>query len=415
METLQSTEAALLLIILQLSAIIAVARLAGVASSRLGQPVVVGEILAGILLGPSVLGRVAPGLSASLFPPSTTQTIQMISQIGLIFLMFLIGLEFDFGHIRTHGRAAALVAVSGIACPFALGAALGAWMAPGFPGVNATGFTLFLATALSITAIPVLGRVMVEFNLQRTELGVLTITAAAIDDALGWTLLALVAAFVGARLDLLDGLRMAGFTLAFTAGMVLVVRPLLLRGIRWTLARGDLSPNALAATLVLLFLSAAATSLIGIFSLFGALVLGAVLHDQEEFRQAVFRRLKDFVAVFFLPIFFTHTGLQTDLGTLESPGMLGMLAAVVAAGFAGKFLGCAAAARLSGLSARRAAAVGVMMNARGLMGLIAASAGVHMGVLPRPAYTMLVALCVVSTLALAPALRRLLDDAPQSR
>src|SRR2546423_9454722 len=199
--TPHQTEATVLIIILQLSVIIAIARVAGWVSHRLGQPTVVGEIVAGMILGPSFFGRFFPGLSASLFPASAAPIINIVSQVGLILLMFLIGLEFDFAHIKTHGRTSALVAVCGIALPFALGAGLGLWMAPFFPGSNHLGFTLFLATALSITAIPVLGRVMVEFNIHRTELGVLTITAAAIDDALGWILLAVVAAIVGSHFE----------------------------------------------------------------------------------------------------------------------------------------------------------------------------------------------------------------------
>lgn len=400
----------LLVIILQLALIIAVARVAGNVARRMGHPMVVGEILAGLILGPSFLGRLFPQVSAALFPASTNEVIGVISQLGLILLMFLIGMEFDFGHVREHGKTAGLVAVSGIALPFALGLGLGAWMRPYFPGVSAAGFSLFLATALSITAIPVLGRVMVEFNIQRTRIGVLTITAAAIDDALGWILLAVVAAIVGAHFDPLLTLRMLGLTALFCLLMGFVVRPLLLRWLpRAVDARtGQLSLNALAVIFVLMFLCAAATNLIGIFSIFGAFILGAVMYDQERFREAVFQRLKDFVTAFFLPVFFTFTGLQTDMGSLGSGIMWLFLGGVLAASFVGKFVGCSAAALVSGLQPRQAACVGIMMNTRGLMGLIAANVGLQMNAIPGEVYCMLVLMCTVSTILLSPVLRRLI-------
>lgn len=410
MSSAHQTESTLLIITLQLVVIIAIARVAGNISRRFGHPIVVGEIMAGLILGPSFLGRLFPDVSKVLFPTSINEIINVISQLGLIFLMFLIGLEFDFGHIKTHGKTAALVAVCGIALPFLLGLLVGWCMLPYFPGINKIGFLLFLATALSITAIPILGRVMVEFNIQRTELGVLTITAAAMDDALGWILLAVVAAVVGAHFDPLITLRMVTLTLLFAVGMGMIVRPLLIRWIRTaTDARtGELSLNALATILVIMFLCAVATNLIGIFSIFGAFILGAVLYDQDHFREAVFQRLKDFITAFFLPIFFTFTGLHTNMGSLGAGIMWMFLIAVLAASFIGKFVGCAVAARLSGLPSRQAACVGIMMNARGLMGLIAANVGLQMGAIPEQVYCMLVLMCVVSTVMLSPILRRLM-------
>jgi K+:H+ antiporter len=410
MSDAHKTEALLLTIIIQLAVIIAVARLAGNLARRLGHPMVVGEIVAGLVLGPSFLGRLFPQVSAVLFPHSTTQVINIISQIGLILLMFLIGLEFDFGHIRTHGRTAALVAVSGITLPFVLGLGIGSWMHSYFPHMNPVGFSLFLATALSITAIPVLGRVMVEFNIQRTGIGVLTITAAAIDDALGWILLAIVAAIVGAHFDLLVTLRMVLLTLLFTLAMGLVARPLFIRWIRRAVDSkdGHLTLDALAVVFVAMFACAAITNLIGIFSIFGSFALGAVLYDQDRFREAVFHRLKDFVTAFFLPVFFTYTGLHTDMGSLGTGIMWVLLGAVLAASFVGKFVGCGIAARLSGLAPQQAACVGIMMNARGLIGLIAANVGLQIGAIPREVYCMLVLMCVFSTVILSPVLRRLI-------
>ncbi len=410
MSSAHQTEATLLIILLQLALILAIARFAGSVSRRLGHPMVVGEILAGMALGPSLLGRWYPSLSAALFPLSVKPIIGVVSQLGLIFLMFLIGLEFDFGHIRAHGRTAAIVAVSGIALPFVFGFGLGFWMHPSFPSVDRLGFSLFLAVALSITAIPVLGRVMIEFNIQRTQLGVLTITAAAMDDALGWILLAVVSAIIGAHFEMGTALKMLALTALFTAGMGFVVRPLLVRWIQTVVDphTGQLSLNGLAVTLIILFLCAAATNLIGIFSIFGAFVLGVILYDQHAFREAIFGRLKDFVTVFFLPIFFTFTGLYTDMGSLDSGRLWLYLGAVLLASFVGKFCGCLFGAKLSGLGTRQASCVGIMMNTRGLMGLIAANVGLQMGVVPKPVYCMLVLMCIVSTVLLSPVLRRLM-------
>lgn len=410
MSEAHNTEAFLLRVILQLAVIISVARLAGTFSRRLGHPMVVGEIIAGLILGPSLLGRLLPSFSHALFPAETAPVINIISQLGLILLMFLIGLEFDFGHVRTHGKAAALVAVCGIVFPFALGLLLGRWMAPYFPQVNGTAFSLLLATALSITAIPVLGRVLVEFNIHRTEIGTLTITAAAIDDAIGWILLAVVSAIIGAQFDPGATGRMVVFTLVFGAVMGLIIRPICIRGIRKAMAHGNgrLSLDALAVVFTAVFAAAAVTNVIGIFSVFGAFVLGAVLYDQDEFREAVFQRLKDFVTAFFLPVFFTYTGLHTNIGSLGTGIMWVFLAAVLAASFVGKFTGCMLAARLSGLKARQAACVGIMMNTRGLMGLIAANVGLQMHAIPQEVYSMLVLMCVFSTGLLSPVLRRLM-------
>jgi len=410
MNDAHQTEAVLLRVILQLAVIIAAARLAGVLSRRLGHPMVVGEIIAGLVLGPSLLGHFLPEFSCALFPPSTAPIINIISQLGLILLMFLIGLEFDFGHVRTHGKTAALVAVCGIVFPFTLGLLLGRWMAPHFPQVNSTAFSLLLATALSITAIPVLGRVLVEFNIHRTEIGTLTITAAAIDDAIGWILLAVVSAIIGAQFDPGATVRMVVLTVLFAVVMGLIVRPLCIYGIRKAMAHGQghLTLDALAVVFTAVFAAAAVTNVIGIFSVFGAFVLGAVLYDQDEFREAVFQRLKDFVTAFFLPVFFTYTGLHTNIGSLGTGIMWLFLAAILVASFIGKFSGCALAARLSGLKPRQAACVGIMMNTRGLMGLIAANVGLQMHAIPQEVYSMLVLMCVFSTGLLSPVLRRLM-------
>ena len=406
-------EALLVTLLIQLIVIVLIARVAGQVGRRLGHPIVVGEILAGLILGPSFLGKAFPSAFHALFPPdgsgSTNQVIYMVSQIGLIFLMFLIGMEFDFGNIKAHGKSAGLVSIMGIVLPFVLGVGFGIWLHPQFPETNQTAFCLFIGTAVSITAIPILGRILIEFNLTRTNVGVLTITAAAIDDALGWVCLAVVSAIVSARLNALATVEMIALVALFAVALVAGLRPLAISWIRRLPdENGNLGLAGLATLIVAILACAVATNKIGISSLFGPFMLGAILFDQEEFRERVFRQMKGFVTAFFLPIFFTFTGLHTDMGSLTTPLMWIALALLLFVSFFGKLVGCTLAARLSGFAPRQAMAIGVMMNTRALMGLIAANIGRELGAVTPPVYCMLVLMCVLSTIMASPALRRLI-------
>lgn len=416
-----SVEAVVLPLLLQLALIILTARLFAWLFRRLGQPGVVGEVAAGLVLGPSVLGRLSPdlfravfhpdvaGLPAELADPLLGWVLTSLSQLGLVFLLFLIGLEFDFGHLRWHGRSALAISAAGATLPFALGYGL-AWVLRPHVGDNipALGFALFLGTALSITAVPVLGRMMMELNITRTRLGTITMAAAAVDDAVGWVLLATVAAIVRAAFDPAQTALMAGETVGFTAAMVLLARPVLRRWARAALRRGDgeLGVGALAVLLAVLFGCAIATGQIGIHVVFGSFLLGAVLSGEHDFRLAVGRRLRDFVSAFFLPLFFATTGLRTDVGSLDS-WQLGLLAALVtAAAVVGKLGGCCLAAWLSGLTVRESACVGALMNTRALMALIVINVGKDLGVIPDSVFCMLVLMALVTTLMTTPLLLR---------
>jgi Kef-type K+ transport system membrane component KefB len=380
-------ESILLPVLFQLAIIVLAARLFFVLFRKLRQPGVVGEIVAGLVLGPSVLGYFWPGAEAAIFHPKVAgvdpqifdivlqQTFSMMAQLGLIFLLFLIGLGFDFSHLRRQGRAAAAISAAGVALPFLLGLALVPLLMPhlelhpeGGP-VPPLGLALFLGTALSITAVPVLGRIMIELGITRTQLGAVTISAAAIDDAGGWILLSTVAAIVAGRFEIGSVLLRVGLTAGFAIAMVFVARPLLLKWTAGAMRRGggDLGLNDLALLIVLILLASLATSLIGISAVFGAFFAGAVLSSDEPFREAVTRRLSDFMTVFFLPIFFTYTGLRTDIGSLHSLWMWMLCLLVIAAAVVGKLVGCGLAARLSGFSARESGCIGAMMNARGLV------------------------------------------------
>ncbi len=408
-----NSEAVLLRVVSQLIIIIAAARAGGWVFRKLGQPQVVGEIATGLLLGPSCFGRVSPELSAWVFPDSTAEIFVVLGQLGLIFLMFVVGLEFDFGHLRSIGPAAGGVAVAGIALPFGMGAALAYTIHSGVaPEYSRPGFVLFMATALSITAIPILGRIMMELGVTRTPMGVLTISAAAVDDAIGWILLATVSAAVNGSFNPYPVLRMLGWTALLIATIFVVVRPLVSRWTDHVLTRyhGELPSGPFSVILILVLASAALTNWIGIFSIFGPFVLGASLCNQRALQTAIRVRLEEFVTVFLLPVFFTYTGLRTNIGTLDSAYLWLVCGLVVLVATVGKVVGCGAAARLGGMSWRDSAGVAIMMNTRALMGLIAVNIGRELGVIPDTIFCMMVVMAIVTTLMTAPVLRRLLPN-----
>ena len=404
-------EHVLLTVILQLLVIIASARVAGAVFRFFGQPLVCGEIAAGLILGPSFFGGLFPTLFQTVFDPSVGSILSVLSQIGLILLMFLIGQDFEFGHLREHGRVAISISAAGIVLPFALGLLVG-WLIHAQLGLQVSrfNFCLFIATALSITAIPILGRMMMELNINRTRIGSLTITAAALDDVSGWIILALVTAIARSQFRPMQSALMLLETAGYGLFMVYVARPFLKRWARSAVrhGQGELTLNGLAILLILMFTSAAITNLIGIFSIFGAFILGAVLFDEVEFRDAVRRSLRDFVMVFFLPIFFTYTGLRTDIGTMQGGLLWGLCGLVLLAAIAGKLGGCMAAALTSGLPVREASIIGVLMNTRALMELIVINIGFDLGIIPKSVFFMLVFMAVVTTYMTVPILRFLI-------
>ncbi|MBY0524573.1 MAG: cation:proton antiporter [Gemmataceae bacterium] len=416
-------EEVLLPILVQLVVIILAARGFAVLLRRVGQPSVVGEVVAGLLLGPSVLGRFFPDVANAIFHPDVAGVspelfdvligwvFTTLSQLGLILLLFLVGLEFDFSHLRWHGKAALSISLTGVLLPFVLGLGL-AWLLRPLvaDSVPLLGFALFLGTALAITAIPVLARMMMELNITRTRLGTITISAAAFDDATGWILLASVAALARAEFDLNLTLLMIGESIIFAVLMVFVARPLLRHWVRRVLRPGDgeISPNGLAIVLAVVFVCSIVTNRIGIFAIFGAFFLGAVLSAEHDFRKAMSRRLRDFVTVFFVPIFFTYTGLRTNIGTLDSWGLWLLCGLVSFTAIVGKMGGCGLAGWLGGLSPRDAACVSVLMNTRGLMALVVINVGRDLGVIPDSVYCMLVIMALVTTVMTTPVLMRLM-------
>ena len=415
------TELLLFFALLQLSVIVLAARLFGNLALRLGNSRVVGEIIAGLVLGPSLLGVLWPAGFAFVFRSTPAEPMTVLSQIGLILLLFQIGLEFHFSHLRASPswRAVARIALLGEIFPFLLGFAFGQFTAPMiFPHGNALGYSLFCGTAFSITAIPVLGRIMLELGLHRTRLGVIVISAAAINDVAGWLLLAMVSALAVAQFSAGRFVLQAALLVVYLAGCWWLARPLLLRLIRRAgTPEAPLPLDLLGILLAVAFVSGMLTYQIGIFAIFGGFMIGVLLHDQRELAAAWRSKVGSFVEVFFVPIFFTYTGLRTEIGLLDDWQMWGWCLLLIALATLGKFGGCYWAARWAGLDAAEARGVGIMMNTRGLMELIVINVGYDLGVLPRSVFTMLVLMALVSTVVTTPALRRWLSarvvDAPK--
>jgi len=412
--SVHETERVLFFVLLQLTIIIAFARVAGQAARWLGQPRVVGEIIGGVLLGPSLFGRLSPDCFNLLFRSVPSEPMTILSQIGLVLLMFQIGIEFDFSHLREkqNRNAVLLVAAAGIVLPLLMGFFLGRWSAPYLaPDVNLLGYELFMATALSITAIPILGRIMIEFDLTRTRLGAIAITAAAINDVIGWILLAVISALAVAQFSPGQFTIKIVWLLVYFGVCWWVVRPLLKRLIdRFKVTEDRIPQNLLAIILSMIFISGLATYKLGIFAIFGGFMMGLLLYDKTEFVAAWKAKIADFVAVFFLPIFFTYTGLRTNVNGLDTIPLWGWCLAVIGTATIGKFVGCYFAARWAGLKHAEAGCLGIMMNTRALMELIIINVGYDLEVIPANVFTMLVLMAIFSTIITAPVLRHWLPS-----
>lgn len=395
--------------LLQIGLIIIAARVAGFLARKLGQPRSVGEIVAGLMLGPSLFGVLAPETFQWVFRSVDGTPITIMSQIGLIMLMFQVGLEFEFKQLaeRSNRRAVSLITLAGIVVPFGLGLGFGLSTAPDLaPAINPLAYALFTGIALAITAVPILGRIMMEFGLTRSRIGVITITAAALNDAIGWVLLAVVSAVTTGHFSASAMAEQVALLLGYVVVSWLVIR----RGLLFVVRRFDHGPlslpqDLLAILLIVVFSSALLTSKLGIFAIFGGFVVGVLLHDQTDLVAAWRNKVADLVTVFFLPVFFTYTGLRTDIGSLHTPELWGWCALLISLAVIGKFGGCYLASRLAGLSRAESGNIAIMMNTRALMELIVVNLGYDLGVIPREVFTMLVLMAVASTLMTAPALR----------
>ncbi|WNZ11690.1 cation:proton antiporter [Streptomyces sp. 11x1] len=387
-------------LLLALPLAIAVCRAGGAAARRLGQPPVVGEIAVGVLIGPSLLGGERSDAQSYLLPPTVLNHIEVLGQVGLLTFMFLTGLTLDLRHLRGHGRAAVAVSQAGILVPLLLGGSLGlALYGPLAPeGVERSTFTLFVAVAMSITAFPVLARILTDRGLYQSPLGSLAMACAAVDDITAWCLLALVVA-VSRGGTPLDSLTAAALVLLYAAVMLRLVRPLLEKALRSRPA-----PVVLVWLFCGMCLSSVVTDMIGVHALFGAFTFGVVTPRGSETVEKAVGALRSVVVPLLLPLFFLVAGLHADVGVLAAdPAQWLWLGAILIVALAGKWGGAAAAARLSGLPWRQALALGALMNCRGLTELIVLTVGLDLGVISRELFTMLVLMALLTTAITSPA------------
>ncbi len=400
----------LLHVLLALVVILVLARLVGSLFRRFGQPPVIGEVIAGILLGPSLLGRVAPAAYAFLLPPSVAPFLQVIAQVGVILYMFLVGLELNPGHLRRSSHTALAISHASILLPFLLGLALALGLYPRLStnDVPFTAFALFLGVSMSVTAFPVLARILGDRRLQTSPLGVMALTCAAVDDVTAWCLLAFVVSVAQAHGE--SALVTVGLTAAYIAFIFAVLRPLLKRILPRLEGESDTSQNALAFVFVLLLASALVTESIGIHALFGAFLVGAVFPPDSRLARNLTQRLEGIVVVLLLPAFFAFSGMRTQIQLVSGAGEWLLCGLILLVACAGKFGGTLLAARLSGYAWRDASALGILMNTRGLVELIVLNVGLDLGVISPTLFAMLVIMALVTTFATSPILAFILRD-----
>ncbi|MGV0103081.1 Cation:proton antiporter [Nostoc sp. DSM 114160] len=394
-----------ILVLVEVLIVIGLSRLVGLAFRSIKQPLVIGEIVAGIMLGPSLLGLVAPHLAVTLFPPETFPFLNVLSQVGLIFFMFLIGLELNPKYLRGQLEVAVLTSHVSILVPFSLGTLLAVILYPlvSDASVSFTAFALFLGAAMSITAFPVLARIITENNLQGTRLGTLALTCAAVDDVTAWCLLA-VAIAVARTGDFADAVPTIIASIVYIGLMLTAGRWFLQRLAKHYLRAGRLSQLLLAGIYMGVVASALITELIGIHLIFGAFLLGAAMPKNEDLVRELAIKTEDFVLIFLLPVFFAYSGLKTQIGLLNRPELWLLCALVLAVAIAGKYVGTYVAARVSGISKREASALGWLMNTRGLTELIVLNIGLELGVISPLIFTMLVIMALVTTFMTSPLL-----------
>lgn len=392
----------------QLLVVIAAAQGMGRLFRAFGQPSVVGEMAAGILLGPSLMGMVAPEAFSFIFPAESLGSLKLLSQVGVCLFMFTVGMELDAGHLRHKARTAVIVSHASIVVPYLLGVLLAYFLFTSLaqPGTTFTAFSLFMGISMSITAFPVLARILQERQLSRTYLGSTAIACAAVDDVTAWSLLAFVVAIVRAGSLAACALNLA-FIALFVSVMMWVIRPGLRRWIgRDRLEADETSKGVLAVVMCIVVASALCTEVIGIHALFGAFLAGAIMPETGSFRHKLAVRVENFSTVLLLPLFFAFTGLRTQIGLLNDVQGWLICLAIIAVATIGKLGGTAITARVTGMSWRDSLQLGALMNTRGLMELIALNLGYDLGILSPRIFTMLVLMALVTTALTGPLLSK---------
>jgi Kef-type K+ transport system membrane component KefB len=404
---------ALMHVLLALVTVIVVARGIGSLFAYFAQPPVVGEILAGILLGPSLLGRFAPGIQDFILPPKVAPFLGVLSNVGVILYMFLVGVELDPSLLRKRGHSTVAISHASIVTPFLLGAGLALWIYPRLStsDVPFTVFSLFMGVSMSVTAFPVLARILTDRRIHRSPMGVIALTCAAIDDVTAWCLLAFVVSVAQARTTIIllgvtvpGAFVTVGSAIGYIAAMAFIARPAMVRLSRLYGLKGRLTQGVMAIVFVALLLSSLATDAIGIHAVFGAFALGAVIPHDSGLARDLTDRLEDLVVVLLLPAFFAFTGMRTQIGLVTTSSDWIMCGAIILVASIGKFGGSLLAARLTGMGWRDASALGVLMNTRGLMELIVLNIGLELRVLSPTLFAMLVVMAIVTTFATTPIL-----------
>jgi Kef-type K+ transport system membrane component KefB len=395
----------LTILLAQIGAVLLTSGALGRMVRQVGQPLVIAEVMAGIVLGPSVLGRLWPEGMALLFPVSSLPALKALSQLGLVFFMFLIGLDLDPKLLRGRAYAAVAISHSSIILPFALGSltALALYGSYAPPGVSVLVFVLFFGAAMSVTAFPVLARILAERGLLRSPVGTIALTCAAVDDVSAWCILAIVSAVARAH-GMSSALWTCALALAFTLGMLLLVRPVLRRVFARVEGGGALPRSLITLTLLLLMTASGVTEAIGMHALFGAFLFGAILPREQGLPALLKEKLETIAVMVLMPLFFAYSGLRTEMGLVHGVWEWTLTGLLVLCASVGKIGGAAASARLTGLRWREAGAIGVLMNTRGLMELVVLNIGMDLGVISPVVFTMLVVMALVTTAATTPIL-----------
>jgi Kef-type K+ transport system membrane component KefB len=402
----ENARGALSRLILQLILIIVVASVVGSIFTRLRQPAVVGEMVAGILLGPSLFGLLAPNAFQFVFATPTLGALKLFSQIGVCLFLFVVGMELNVSHLRKKAEAAVVVSHASIVVPYLLGVILAFFVYSQLaqPGISFTAFALFMGISTSITAFPVLVRILQDRGIFKTPLGSTATTCAAVDDVTAWSILAFVVAIAGAT-STGGAVASVLLVLAFVALMLLVIKPSLPRWIgQFALERPNPSKMVLAIVITVALISAWITETIGIHALFGAFLAGIVIPQVAGFRDKLVLRVESITGVLLLPLFFAFTGLRTHIGLLNTAQDWLICLVIIGVATAGKLGGSAVAARLTGMPWRESLQLGALMNTRGLMELIALNIGYDMGILSQRIFTMLVIMALVTTIMTGPLL-----------
>jgi K+:H+ antiporter len=395
----------IVLLLLQIAGILAACRLLHAIARRLGQPPVIGEIVAGLLLGPSFFGWIAPALYARLFPAESLPALNELSQIWLVLFMFMVGLHLDLTEVYTLRRVAGLAGLLSIAVPFVLGLALAPPLHILAPSSPMLPFSLLVAISMSITAFPVLARILTDQKLSATRLGHAAIACAALNDALAWSILAWIVAI--SRSGETSALGPFVILLAYILGMFAVIRPAL----RWFMKRftGPLTGKTeLSIMLIFVFLSSSVTELAGFHALFGAFLAGVIWPRSDSKTGDIAAKIEPLATTMLIPLFFSYTGLRTNIGALG--GNLGLTTIVIAAAIAGKVGGAFTGARITGFDVRNSLALGCLLNTRGLVELIVLNVGLDLGLLSPALFSMMVIMALVTTVMTTPVLKVVLPE-----